>query len=74
MICMKCSKKKESITGDAIELIHILSKTHISKINKYFIHSNKNLEIIKNYLRKFILYHTPELKSSKAFTLLDKQS
>lgn len=72
LICMKCSKKKESIPSDAIELIHLLSKTHISKINKYFIHSNKNLEIIKNYLRKFILYHIPELKSSKAFISLNK--
>ena len=72
LICMKCSKKKESISSDAIELIHLLSKTHISKINKYFIHSNKNLEIIKNYLRKFILYHIPELKSSKAFISLNK--
>ena len=69
---MKCSKKKVSIPNDATELIHLLSKTHISKINKYFIHSNKNLEIIKNYLRKFILYHIPELKSSKAFISLNK--
>jgi hypothetical protein len=74
MVCVKCSNKKASIAIDSIELIYNLSKTHISKINQYFIYSDKNLEIIKDYLRKFILYHIPELKSSKAFILLDKQS
>jgi len=44
-----------------------LSKIHIKNINKELTLSEKVLLDINKYLFKFILYHIPELKKSKAF-------
>ena len=45
----------------------MLSKTHINQISKHFIFSEKILTNVQEYLFKFILYHIPEIKKSKAF-------
>ena len=67
LICMKCTQSNKTINNNSIKLMHILSKTHINQIDHYFQFSEKTLNNIKEYLFKFILYHIPELKRSKAF-------
>jgi len=67
LLCAKCSKKTSEINNETIQLMQIISKTHIKEISNYFIYSEKTLLNIKDYLFKFILYHIPELKKSKQF-------
>jgi len=67
LICSSCTKKNSIINRESIQLIKYLSKTHIDQIINQFNYSEKTLMSIKQYLFKFILFHIPELKKSKAF-------
>lgn len=71
IVCNKCSAGKIIINNQSLKIIKKISKTHIKNLEKQIIASKKVLIDIQKYLFKFILYHIPELKKSKAFIALN---
>jgi len=67
LLCQSCSQYKEKVSIQSVQLMKMLSKTHINQISNNFIFSEKILTNVKEYLFKFILYHIHEIKKSKAF-------
>ena len=67
LACTQCSKGHTKLSQEALETLSKLSNIHIKKLAKELIISTEILLEIKKYLFKFILYHIPELKKSKAF-------
>ena len=67
IVCNQCSKSKIKINEESVDVMTRLSKIHIKNIEDTFRVAPKVLRDIKKYLFKFILYHIPELKKSKAF-------
>ena len=72
LACEQCSRSKTRLSKEALHTMIQLSTIHIKNIDKQLQVSTKVLLDIKKYLFKFILYHIPELKSSKAFISLNK--
>ena len=67
IVCNKCSSNKNVMNAESLIIIKKISKTHIKDLEKLNIISKKVLLDIQKYLFKFILYHIPELKKSKAY-------
>tara|TARA_Y100000590_G_scaffold468976_1_gene654207 strand:- start:2662 stop:3405 length:744 start_codon:yes stop_codon:yes gene_type:complete len=67
LACNKCAKGNTKIDNQSLSLMKKLTQTHIKNIEKTLHESDKVLLDIKKYLFKFIIYHLPELKKSKAF-------
>ena len=67
LVCTKCSKGQTKLSQEALKTLIKLSTMHIKRIEKELVLSIETLLEIKKYLFKFILYHIPELKKSKAF-------
>ena len=66
LLCSVCSKyKKKPINEDILIIIKTLMKTHINNIDFHIKH--KYLNLIQDLLFLFILYHLPELRTSKVF-------
>jgi len=72
--CHKCITNKESgLNKKQLNMINYLMTTHIDRVIinlKYF---SQDLEMINNFLHKYILFHIPEIKKSKAFMALNHE-
>ena len=71
IVCNKCSSNKKIINNESLLMIKKISKTHIKDLSNINKMNKKVLLDIQKYLFKFILYHIPELKKSKAFIALN---
>ena len=67
LVCIQCSKDQTQLSKESLQALSELSNMHIKDIANKLITSLEIMLEIKKYLFKFILYHIPELKKSKAF-------
>ena len=71
LLCCKCGDNELLLNKECLAIMKFLIKTHITEIINQF-NFNKNLcKSINKFLYKFILYHIPEIKKSKALKIIN---
>ena len=69
LTCLKCSNYKLKLDYESLKIIDYLMKTHIDQIIDEFAYSYKKFDKINHFLYKYILYHLPDIKKSKALAI-----
>ena len=67
LACNKCSNSKLKLDDECLKIINFLMKTHIDKIINSFKFKIKKLDLINQFLYRYILYHLPNVKKSRAY-------
>lgn len=70
IVCNQCTDSQLKIDAESLEIIKFLMETHITKIVNNFEFDIKKCLQINNFLYKFILYHIPDIKKSKALRIM----
>jgi len=72
LVCIQCSNNKSDIKFDqeTLSIIQFLMKTHITKIISSFNYDIKKCKIINKFLFKFMMFHLPDVRKSKALKAL----
>ncbi len=69
--CSKCnSNSEENLNKKLLTMINYLMNTHIDQIIINLKYEYQDLMKINNFLYKYILFHVPDIKKSKAFFTL----
>ena len=66
LMCHKCSDSKLVLDSESLLIIKFLMKIHLTKIVENFNFDLKKCIRINHFLYKFILFHIPDIKKSKA--------
>ena len=73
--CKNCiNDKKKGFNKKQLNMINYLMITHIDKAIINLNYEEDDLKIINNFLYKYILFHVPDIKNSKAFTALSNEN
>jgi DNA repair protein RecO (recombination protein O) len=64
--CNTCSNSNLIIDTESLSIIKFLMETHLTKIVKNFDFDLKKCTQINYFLYKFVLFHVPDIKKSKA--------
>lgn len=64
--CNTCSNSNLIIDTESLSIIKFLMETHLTKIVKNFDFNLKKCTQINYFLYKFVLFHVPDIKKSKA--------
>ncbi len=72
LLCLNCSNNKSDIKFNQEEfgIVQFLMNTHITKIVSTFKYDIQKCKMINNFLFKFMMYHLPDVRKSKALKAL----
>ena len=74
LICKQCNKNNSpDLNKSNLKMINHLMTIHIDETIKNLKFNQNELNRIDNFLYKYILYHIPDIKKSKAFVSLNNE-
>ena len=66
LTCDRCTDSKIKLDDECLKIIRFLMKTHIDNIVDTFAFDFNKFDSINYYLYKYILYHFPDIRKSRA--------